>query len=280
MFQSILLTGGTGKTGSRIAADLSKRGIQARIASRHPKSEQIRFDWSDASSFAAAVDGIESIYLIAPSGVSDCLGAMRPFLDFALAAGVQRFVFLSSSSVPEGGPLLGQVHQYLRLHAPTWVVLRPSWFMQNFSELQHRETIRQKGAIYSATGSGTIPFIDAADIAAVAAEALTDVSFPSSDPILTGPELLTYADVAAILSSVAGYPVRYYPLTEQQQAEQFEALGIPQPYAKILASLDTAIANGSEARLTGEVERITKRAPNSFQNFAESVRSAWERMAE
>jgi uncharacterized protein YbjT (DUF2867 family) len=149
--------------------------------------------------------------------------------------------------------------------------------MQNFSEQQHRETIRLHGAIFSATGSGKVPFIDAGDIAAVAAEALTNQAFPSGDTVLTGPDLLSYPDVAAILTDVVGYPVRHQPLTEEELTRNFEKGGIPKEFAFLLASLDRAIANGAEARLTTEVERITGRPPISFQTFAQNARSAWRR---
>jgi ergot alkaloid biosynthesis protein len=277
MFESILLTGGTGKTGSRIAANLAARNVRTRIASRHPQTGQTFFDWFDPSTFASALENIESVYLLAPLGVADCLKIMQPFIDQALNAGVQRLVFLSSSLVPEGAPVFGQVHHYLHQHAPSWVVLRPSWFMQNFSEQQHRETIRQLGLIFSATGSGKVPFIDASDIAAVAAEALTNQAFPSGDTVLTGPDLLTYPDVAAVLTDIVGYPVHHQPLTEEELVRNFEKGGIPKEFAGLLASLDRAIANGAEARLTTEVQRITGRPPISFQTFAQNARSAWQR---
>ena len=276
MFESILLTGGTGKTGSRIAAQLATRNVRTRIASRHPQLGQTFFDWFDPSTFASALENIESVYLLAPLGVADCLKIMQPFIDQALNAGVQRMVFLSSSLVPEGAPVFGQVHQYHH-HAPSWVVLRPSWFMQNFSEQQHRETIRQYGSIFSATGSGKVPFIDAGDIAAVAAEALTSQTFPSGDTVLTGPDLLGYSDVATILTDIVGYPIRHQPLTEEELVRNFEKGGIPKEFAVLLASLDRAIANGAEARLTTEVQRITGRPPISFQTFAQNARSVWRR---
>ena len=277
MFESILLTGGTGKTGSRIAAQLATRNVRTRIASRHPQLCQTFFDWFDPSTFASALENIESVYLLAPLGVADCLKIMQAFIDQALNAGVQRMVFLSSSLVPEGAPVFGQVHQYLHHHAPSWVVLRPSWFMQNFSEQQHRETIRQYGSIFSATGSGKVPFIDAGDIAAVAAESLTNQAFPSGDTVLTGPDLLGYSDVATILTDIVGYPIRHQPLTEEELVRNFEKGGIPKEFAVLLASLDRAIANGAEARLTTEVQRITGRPPISFQTFAQNARSAWRR---
>lgn len=276
MLKNILITGGTGKTGSRLAAKLRERGLAPRIASRTPRSGLTQFDWRNAATFAPAAERIASVYLVAPDS-ADPLEAMRPFLDFALQSGVQRFVFLSSSSLDEGGPMHGQVHRYLKQHAPEWVVLRPTWFMQNFSELQHRATIVQEGLIFSATNDGQIPFIDAGDIAAVAAEALTRKSLPSGDFVLTGPELLTYDQVAATIASVAGYSVQHRRLTQQELAQKFVIAGMPASYADFLASLDARIAGGSEARLTDEVERITGHAPKSFNTFAIEARSAWTR---
>jgi ergot alkaloid biosynthesis protein len=274
MLKEILITGGIGKTGSRLASRLRERGLVPRIASRTAGEGLTRFDWMDSATFAPAVEGIESVYLVAPA-TADPLMAMRPFLDVALRSGVQRLVFLSSSSLEEGGPMHGQVHQYIKQNAPTWVVLRPTWFMQNFSELQHRATIVGEGVIFSATEDGQVPFIDADDIAAVAAETLTDESFPSGDTILTGPELLTYDQVAAIIASVALYPVRHLRLTEEELARKWVSEGMPDPYAEFLASLDTQIAGGSEAQLTREVERITGYVPNSFRTFAVGAQTAW-----
>ncbi len=276
MLKDILITGGTGKTGSRLASILRERGLAPRIASRTSGEGLTQFDWMDAATFARAIEGMQSVYLVAP-GAADPLGAMQPFLDFALQSGVERFIFLSSSSLEEGGPMLGQVHQYIKQNAPTWVVLRPTWFMQNFSELQHRATIVQDGLIFSATEDGLVPFIDAGDIAAVAAEAITDESFPSGDPILTGPELLTYDQVADMIASVANYPVQHRRLTQGELARRLASAGMPAPYADFLASLDKQIADGSEAQLTDEVQRITGHAPKSFKMFSVEAQSAWRR---
>lgn len=276
MLDKILITGGTGKTGSRLAVKLRKRGVAVRIASRTPETGMTQFDWMNTATFAPAVQGMQSIYLVPPS-TNDPLTAMRPFLDFALQSGVQHLVFLSSSSLEEGGPMLGQVHRYIKEHAPTWVVLRPTWFMQNFSELQHRATIVQEGLIFSATGNGQVPFIDADDIASVASKALTEEAFPNGDPILTGAELLTYEQVAAIISSVVSYPVQHRRLTEEELARRLASAGMPPPYAQFLASLDKQIAGGSEARLTREVLRIAGQQPRSFEQFAIEAQPAWKR---
>lgn len=94
------------------------------------------------------------------------------------------------------------------------------WSEARYHELrplfEHRATIVAEGLIFSAKGDGHVPFIDAGDIAAVAAKALISESFPSGDPILTGPELLTYDQVAEMIASVANYPVRHRRLTEKE----------------------------------------------------------------
>lgn len=164
----VLVTGCTGKTGRLVAGLLADRGVEVRIATRHPSSaDQIRFDWDDAATHGPALYGVTSIYLVAPTDRMEHLPAMRPFLEQAVVRVPGRLVLLSASSLDEGGPMMGAVHAWLHAHAPRWTVLRPSWFMQNFTT-QHVPSILNKGRVYSATENGRVPFIDAADIAAVA----------------------------------------------------------------------------------------------------------------
>lgn len=257
----IVITGGTGKTGRRLAQRLGDRAV---AVSRH---SQRRFEWEDRDTFGPVLEGARAIYLVAPPGVSDLLPIMQPFLEQALSAGVSRFVLLSSSAIEEGGPLMGAIHAWLRRRAPQWLVLRPSWFMQNFSEGPHRQTLEQ-GVIYSATGEGRVAFIDAEDISAVAFEALTATDLTSGEMVLTGPEALTYAEVAEILGRQTGRQIRHQNLSRQQLAERHQQAGIPAEYAVALAALDESIAEGAENRITGEVERVTGRPPTRFADFA------------
>lgn len=272
----ILVTGGTGKTGRRVAERLRALGPAPRVATRRPaRPGEVRFDWSDAATFDGAFGGICAVYLVAPAGVADPLAAMLPGLEHAMAANVRRFVLLSASSLEEGGPMMGAVHRRLREHAPEWVVLRPTWFMQNLSEQQHLPTIRIERAIYSATGDGRVAFIDAEDIAATAAVALTDPGMANGDLVLTGPEPLSYDDVARILSDAVGESVVHRRLGEAGMAERYRAAGMPGDYAATLAAMDTAIKAGSEDRVTETVERLTGSKPRTLQRFAAEHRACW-----
>ena len=277
MPDTILVTGGTGTTGSRITEQLAARGLRYRAATRNPKAENhIRFDWADETTYAAALDGVVSIYLVAPSGIAEPLPVMIPFMERTMRAGVKRFVLLSASSLDADGPMMGAVHAWLRDHAPEWVVLRPTWFMQNFSEGQLLAPIRDEGAIYTATGNGRIGFIDAEDIAAVAVEALTRHGFASGDMILTGPAALSYDDVAATLSNVLDRSVKHHHLSVAGLAARHMAhSGLPEAYAQALAAMDANIAAGSEDRVTNAVERIAGRPPHALADFVAANAPVW-----
>lgn len=213
--------------------------------------------------------------MVAPTGDDDPLMVMKPFIDQALKAKVERLVLLSSSMLEEGGPLMGSVHAYLKNVAPSWTVLRPSWFMQNFSEHQHIETIRREGRIYSATENGRVPFIDAADIAEVAVEALTDPYFSNGDFILTGPTTLSYDDIAKLISAVSARPVVHHRLSAEKMVDRFTAIGIPSEFARALSQMDTAIAAGAEDRLTQNFNAITNRSPINFSSFVQNNARSW-----
>ncbi|PCI05151.1 MAG: ergot alkaloid biosynthesis protein [Hyphomicrobiales bacterium] len=277
MFEHILVTGGTGKTGRRVTERLRAEGLTPRIATRSPKDEDaVRFQWQDPTTFEDAFRGVQAIYLVAPTDTLDTMGAMQPGLEAAIEAGVKRFVLLSASSIEEGGPMMGAVHGWLRANAPEWAILRPSWFMQNFSEGQHLAPILDDSAIYTATQDGCVGFIDAEDIASCAAVLLTAPKVENTDYILTGPEVISYDSVAEILTRQLGRTIEHKRLTREGIAQRFLDLGFPESYANTLAAMDDTIAGGSEDRVTGNVKVLTGREPTSVDTFVERNVNIWE----
>ncbi|MDK1476272.1 NAD(P)H-binding protein [Streptomyces sp. 549] len=268
-----LVIGATGTTGSRTAAQLAAAGHRVRAASRNatpvPGTEAARFDWYAPATHAAALDGVDRVYLIPPPGDLDPAAVMLPFLRQARAAGVQRAVLLSSSAIPEGGPAVGAVHQALPDLFEQWAVLRPSWFMQNFTgDHTHAVSIREDGVISSATGGGRVGFVAAEDIAAVAVHCLTVEHAPNDGLVLTGPEALSYDDVATAITEVTGRPVVHRRLSHAQMRDRLAAV-IPAGFSAMLADLDRAIAGGSEDRVTDTVQRLTGRPARSFRAHLE-----------
>ncbi|MFF4036820.1 NAD(P)H-binding protein [Streptomyces sp. NPDC001816] len=268
-----LVIGATGTTGSRTAAGLIAAGHRVRAASRRatriPGAQPVRFDWYDPTTFHDALTGTERVYLVPPVGDPDPAAVMLPFLRRARTAGVHRAVLLSSSAIPEGGPGAGMVHRALPGLFDQWAVLRPSWFMQNFTGTHaHAHSIRADGVILTAAGTGRVGFVDADDIAAVAVRALTDSRAPDADLVLTGPEALSHDDVARVLTEVTGRSVTHRHLTYHQMRDRLAA-SMPLEFAAMLAGMERAIAQGAEDRTTETVRRLTGRPPHSFREVAE-----------
>ncbi|MEV0438514.1 NAD(P)H-binding protein [Streptomyces spectabilis] len=266
---TVLVTGATGTTGSRVAARLSGLGHTVRAASRRAGAGpgRVGFDWYDPDTHAEALRGADRVYLVPPVAEPEPAAVMGPFLERARAAGVTRVVLLGSSAIEAGGPGAGRVHQLLADGGPfdQWAVLRPSWFMQNFTgDHPHATGIRDEGVLTTATGDGRVGFVDADDIAAVAARALTDPVAPGPDLVVTGPEALTYAEVAAVVTRVTGRAVRHRAVSPDALAARLTGLGMPAAFARLLAALDDGISGGAQDRVTDTVERVTGAAPRSF----------------
>lgn len=245
---TVLVIGGTGTTGSRVARRL---GNEARIASR-----STGFDWYDPKTYAPALDGTRAVYLIPPVGEIDPAPHVERFLD---VAGGRRVVLLSSSALPR------DPNAELVRRLPEWAVLRPSWFMQNFTGNHAVAQGVAAGEIVTATGDGRVAFVDADDIAAVAVKALTGTPH-NAEHVITGPEALSYAEAAAIIGTRTGTTVKHRSITTDELAQRLAA-HVPERFAVLLAGLDEAIGEGAEDRVTTTVEDVTGRKPRSFREF-------------
>jgi len=167
----ILILGGTGKTGRRVAHQLADRGRSAKIVSR---SGGQRFDWQDESTWAPAVDGVESAYLVDSQG-GDAAQLLAEFARLAARKGVKRLVLLSARMWEQSeGESMFAAERAVQDSGAGWTVLRPTWFAQNFSEEAFLSDAVIGGEVVLPAWSGLEPFVDAEDIAAVAVAALTE----------------------------------------------------------------------------------------------------------
>ena len=269
----VLVTGGTGTTGSRVAEFVRGRGTPVRVASRRPAPGQVRFEWAQPSTHATALDGVRGVYLVAPVGVADPAPLVAPFLVAAREQGVRRIVLLGSSAVPDGAPGMGELYGMVRDAAPEATVLRPSWFMQNLvGDHPVAADARERGEIVTATGDGRVAFVDAGDIAAVAGHALLDPAPHPHEHVITGPEALSYAEAAAVLGEVTGRPVRHRSVSADELAGRLVAAGFEPGFAAALAALDVGIARGGEDRTTTTVRDITGRPARTLRDVVAAHR--------
>jgi len=288
---AIFLTGGTGNTANPIAHLLQDANIPFLLGSRRGEAAApagmvaTKFDWLDPSTFLNPFEynfpggqRISAIYLVL-AGVADP-GPANTFIDYAFKTHhVKRFVLLAGATVQpsHNGPSYGQIWQHLLDLGVEYCVLRPTWFMENFSQRWHLATIQDEGKMYTACGEGKIPFISAMDIAAVAFRALTDEKTHNTDYLLEGPELLTHDQVAAKLSNVLGRDILHVKEAREQVKQRYITFGVQQSRAEMLAWLEERTAQGARENTnpSDAVERVTGKAPLTFDAFLEQNRAAW-----
>ena len=260
-----LVLGGNGKTGSRVAARLHELGRPVRIGSR---TGEPRFDWADDTTWAPALHGVGSAYIsyypdVSFPGAADRVGA---FAKMAVASGGRRLVLLSGRGEPDAEPS----EQAVRDSGAEWTILRSSWFAQNFSEHFLLEPVLE-GVIALPAADIAEPFIDVTDVADVAVAALTRDGHAGKVYELTGPRLLTFADVAAELSRAAGRVVRYVQVTSAEYADAAARAGVPADEIEPLTDLFTRVLDGHNADLSDDVERVLGRRPRDFADYADDT---------
>ncbi|KAM0585159.1 hypothetical protein ACHAQF_006936 [Verticillium nonalfalfae] len=296
----VLLLGGTGKVACSIAALLAKSDIPTIQASRSGATTEpgatnvsgVAFDWHDETTYAKALAATpRAVFLVAPP-ILDSFSPMSAFIDIAREKGVRRFVLLSSSALEadEGGVAMGKVHAYLKALGDKgqteWAALRPTWFQGESwqhmhslgGKLQHRAHVMSiwgEGKVYSATGEGRIPWVAVEDIAASAYQLLTQEAAPNAEFLILGPELLSYGDIAAIISDVLGRRVVHHQQTPRERKDMFAMAGMPVGYADMMAALDVQILHGSEERTNDVVLKLTGREPRRFRVMAEQRKEVW-----
>jgi uncharacterized protein YbjT (DUF2867 family) len=273
--QTTLVLGGTGRTGSLVARKLAERGLSARTASR--RGADVPFDWDNPATYGPALAGADRIYLVTPVLRVTYARLVSGFLDLAETCGVRHVTYLSaygSDQAPPEVDIRAVELEFLTRRAFTFSVLRPAWVMQNFSD-EHLPVIQDM--ITVPTAGGAEAFVDAADIAAVAVETLSDPDAHAGAVYApTGPEALTVAEVAGIIAGVAGRPVRHNDIERSAWIDGAIAAGVvPAEYGVMLNWLTAAIASGHGSRPNDDVLRVTGSPPASFAEFARRNARAW-----
>lgn len=264
----ILVLGSTGKTGSRVAAQLRQRGHAVRGASR---KGPVAFDWTDENTWERTLEGVGAAYLV-DSQLPDAADSMRAFGKLAVDAGVERLVLLSARDwvVPEGEEKL-PCERAVRESGAQWTILKPSWFFQNFSEDPFIRAQVQGGELVMSTGNGVEPFIDAEDIAEVAVAALTEEGHGGQAYELSGPRLLGLASVADEIARATGRVITYRPLPADEFATYAVGQGVPEEFVGLLNLLYGWIAEGRFATLADGVQRVLGREPRGFEDYVRTA---------
>ncbi|GAB2698565.1 SDR family oxidoreductase [Nocardia thraciensis] len=257
----VLVLGGTGKTGSRVAAALRARSLPVRIGSR---SATPPFDWTDRDTWDATLTGVAAVYIsyqpdLAAPGAPEAIHALTAA---ARRHGVRKLVLLSGRGEPEAA----ECEEIVRNSGIPWTILRCSWFAQNFSEGAFTDLLRA-GAVALPTDAVTEPFIDAADIAAVAVAALTDDRHAGAVYELTGPRALTFSEAIAEIARATGRDIAFVSITRADFVAALTTYGVPTEEIGLLDYLFGTVLDGRNSATADGVERALGRKPQDFTDY-------------
>lgn len=277
----VLVIGGTGKTGRRVAGVLAAQGVTARVGTRTPGPPRglevpVAFEWYDPATYKAAVDGVDAVFMVPPTFTVDYVPLIDAFLAEAKAVGGPRVVFLSArgAAIGEHIPMRG-AEQLLIAGALEHTILRPAWFNQNFSEYFLLDPVRHN-MIPVPTGEGRTPFVDLDDVAAVAVAALTGPGHAGAVYDLSGPESLTFGEAAGILGDILARDIAFIDMAPEAWKAAAIGAGMPADYADLATELLGFVRTGGEDLVSMDVENVLGRAPRSFADWARSVAAVWQ----
>lgn len=268
----ILVIGGTGKTGRRVAEQLIGKGISVRIGSR---TATPRFDWEDQSTWVPALENVKAVYVTyAPDlAVPAAPPAIRAFSELAVKSGVQHLVLLSGRGEEEAQ----RCERIVQNAGVDWTILRASWFNQNFSEGAFHELVLSGEVVLPAQPVGE-PFVDVDDIADVAVAALTEEGHAGQLYELTGPRLMTFTDAVKEIAQASGSDIQYQQIPTEVFTNALMEQGVPADEIEMLDYLFTTVLDGRNEYLTDGVERALGRPPRDFRDYARATAAsgAWQ----
>ena len=282
----ILVTGATGNVGAAVVAELTAKREPVRAFVRDEKRareflgasvELARGDFEDTASIARALDGVDAVFL-SSADQPNKVAHETAVIEAARAAGIHKIVKASTIGAEAGSPIPpfdwhGQIEDNLRASAIPSVVLHSYFYMTNL--LASAEPVRQTGKLFAPLGEARIAMIDPRDTGAVGAAALVTDSYDGKILDLSGPESVTYEQIANELSSAAGRTVEFVNIPDEAARQTFVQMGLPGWLLAHFDHLFPLLRSGVVAQPTDTVRAVTGREPRSFATWARDHAAAF-----
>ncbi len=282
----VLVTGALGNVGREVVLACAGRGLLVRAADRSaskllekfPECEGVRFDFVDRATWPEALAGADYVFLLRPPPLGDMDATLNPFVTAAYAAGVRHIVFLSVAGADR---MKWVPHRKVELHLQSqgadWTVLRPGFFAQNLGDAYRRDIV-EDNRVYVPAGQGRIAFLDVLDAGEVAAKIFANPEpFRGKALTLTGPEAITFDQVAILLSSVLGRRIRYEPASipgyvwhvRSQRHMSWMQIAVQ-------TFLHVGLRGGDAERVEPTVKELLGRPARSMREYIERSAAAWQ----
>lgn len=273
MKHNILVIGGTGKTGRRVAEKLTALGHHVRIGSRNADPA---FDWHKADGWDAALEGMDMVYItFQPDlAVPGALEAIETLVRKAKVKGVKKMILLSGKGEREA-----ELCEQVLIHSGIeYTIVRASWFNQNFSESFFLEPILA-GNLAMPKPHVRVPYVDANDIAEVVVASFLDEKHHGKIYEVTGPRLMTFGDIAQEVSNATGREIEYTAISMEAYNEIMQEAGLPEDYIWLINYLfNEVLDNEDNSIVTNDVEKVLGRKARDFSDFASETAATgiWE----
>jgi uncharacterized protein YbjT (DUF2867 family) len=279
----VLVTGAAGNVGAHAVRELRERGASVRAFVRDPGRAAQRLggdvelaagDFEDPASLRRAMAGVDRVFVVSANGPGQA-AQENAVIDAAAAAWVERIVKLSVFCAEPGAELMfadahGRVERRLGECDVPSTVLRSGFFMSNL--VASADAIRATGQLFAPLGDAKIAMIDPRDVAAAAAAALVADRLGRQTYVVTGPQAITYAEVAAELSAATGRAVGFVDVPEEAARAGMLESGLPGWFADAFVLLCRVLRAGGADQATGDFRLLTGREPRPFADFAHDHR--------
>ncbi|NBB49563.1 NmrA family NAD(P)-binding protein [Rhizobium sp. CRIBSB] len=297
MTAKYLVTGASGQLGQRVLHHLlATSGVAAGdIIAASRKPEQLadlaakgvlvrRVDFDDAASMEAAFAEAEKVLIISTDSLDrpgHRLVQHRAAIASAEKAGVKHLLYTSMPE-PANSPLLfapdheGTEAAIAASSIPAWTILRNNWYFENV--MMSVGPALASGHWYSAAGNGKVAHIARDDIGRAVAAALVAASDAKVTYTLTGASSYTHGEMGALVSKAAGKDIAVIDVPVEGLVQGMVGAGLPEPVARVYASIDTMVGSGGLSRITGDFKALTGVEPQSFETWVESQAGAFKSM--
>ncbi len=280
----VLVTGATGNVGRHVVRELERLGVpfaaagadEARLRSELGAGvETRRLDLADPRTYRDAVRGFRSLFLLRPPAIARVRETLNVLVDVALAAGVEQVTFLSV----EGADRQRWVpHHAVEAHlARTGVaatILRPGFFAQNLGGA-YRADVRDRGELYVPAGRGRVAFVNVRDVAELAARSFVEPSLRRRAWTLTGPEAISFDEVAATLAAALGRPIRYRPASVAGYVRHLRRERMPWMQVAVQAVLHVGLRRGNASRVDPALGELLGRPPRTVARYVADHVGLW-----
>lgn len=260
---TILVIGGTGKTGRKVVKGLKKQDQKVRIGAR---SNTPAFDWQDPATWPDALAGMDKVYITfyPDLAVPGAYEAIKGLTEEAKKAGVKKAVLLSGKGEKEAE----RCEQVVADSGLDYTLVRASWFNQNFSESFLMDPILA-GYVALPMPDAKIPFVDTGDIADVVVKALMDDAHNGKTYAVTGPRAITFEEAVREIAASTGKEIKYQPVSLDDYSAMMKSAGVPSDYIWLFDYLFTEVLGKPENQeISNDVEKVLGRKARDFSEFA------------